>query len=352
MKAIFLGMATSAAYAQQLGQVVYQTNIEHGALNTALTQLARQTGIQVARFSDNEPANMLVGPLHGAYTLEQALGHLLAGTGLAYRFVNERTIAIVKATSLESQPVFSKPQSPINNTANRGRYPGWLGRIAAFFAVCGSLSSTAVCAQDSGVSELEEVVVTGSRVITNGNDSPTPVSVVTTEELTTVRPGNLAEALNDMPVFSGSRGQNSNTGTSGAAGSPATSNNAGNVVNLRQMGLLRTLVLYDGHRAPPSTPDGFVDLDTIPQALLKRVDVVTGGVSAVYGSDAITGAVNFVTDTEFQGIKGHLQAGRSTYGDADTVEGGLAFGTNLFGGRGHIMGSFETRHASPIDSKV
>jgi outer membrane receptor protein involved in Fe transport len=201
---------------------------------------------------------------------------------------------------------------------------------------------------DSG---LEEVVVTGSRVIINGNDSPTPITVVTTEDLTTVHPGNIAEALNDMPVFSGSRGMNSNTGTSGAAGSPATSTNAGNVVNLRQMGLLRTLVLYDGHRAAPSTPDGFVDLDTIPQLLLKRVDVVTGGVSAVYGSDAISGVVNFVTDTKFEGIKGNLQAGRSTYNDADTVEGGIAFGTSLFDGRGHVMGSFESRDASPIDSK-
>ncbi len=75
------------------------------------------------------------------------------------------------------------------------------------------------------------------------------------------------------------------------------------------MGVLRTLILFDGHRAPPSTPDGFVDLDTIPQMLLKRVDVVTGGVSAVYGSDAIVGAVNFVTDTAFEGIKGQFAGG-------------------------------------------
>src|SRR5690348_4763567 len=127
-------------------------------------------------------------------------------------------------------------------------------------AVAGTVacSWTAQAQEASPANELDEIVITGSRVITNGNDSPTPVTVVTTEDLTSVHPGNLAEALNDMPVFGGSRSQNSNTGTSGAAGSPATSNNAGNVINLRSMGLLRTLVLYDGHRAPPSTPDGFV----------------------------------------------------------------------------------------------
>jgi iron complex outermembrane recepter protein len=206
-------------------------------------------------------------------------------------------------------------------------------------------------AQAATGDELEEIVITGSRVITNGNDSPTPVTVVTTEELTTVHPGNLVEAMNDMPLFNGSRSQNSNPGNNGAAGSPAGASNSTNQLNLRQMGVLRTLILYDGHRAPPSTPDGSVDVDTIPQLLLQRVDVVTGGVSAVYGSDGIVGAVNFVTDTKFEGIKGNLQAGRSVYGDADTSEGGLAFGTSLFGGRGHLMGSFETRHSSPIESK-
>ena len=341
MKAILLGVAAAAAAAQSADaqQKIHQIDIDSSALNAALAQLARQTDIQLARFSDSGSADTLVGPLHGAYTLEQALGHLLAGTGMTYRFVNERTVAIVKATAAGPQTESAKLQNSDDNAAgNRAR--GWWTRFAAFFAACGSLSATApVCAQDSADPQLEEIVITGSRVITNGNDSPTPVTVVTTEELTSVRPGNLAEALNDMPVFAGSRSQNSNTGTSGAAGSPATSNNAGNVVNLRQMGLLRTLILYDGHRAPPSTPDGFVD-------------IVTGGASAVYGSDAITGAVNFVTDTFFEGIKGHLQAGRSTYGDADSVEGGLAFGTSLFDGRGHLMGSFESRHASPIDSKL
>jgi iron complex outermembrane recepter protein len=206
-------------------------------------------------------------------------------------------------------------------------------------------------AQTAASNQLEEIVITGSRVITNGNDSPTPVTVVTTEDLKTVNPGNIVEALNDMPAFNGSRGQNTNSGTGGQAGSPANSANAGNQLNLRQLGTLRSLVLYDGHRAPPSLPNGDVDLDTIPQMMLKRVDVVTGGVSAVYGSDGISGAINFVTDTSFQGIKGNLQAGRSAYNDADTAEGGIAFGTNLFGGRGHVMGSFESRHSAPIDSK-
>ncbi|MBC2665394.1 TonB-dependent receptor [Novosphingobium flavum] len=205
--------------------------------------------------------------------------------------------------------------------------------------------------QPAADSSSAEIIVTGSRVIQNGNDSPTPLTVVTTENLLAARPGNLAEAINDLPVFSGPRTQASNTGTSGAAGAPATSANAVNVINLRNMGLGRTLVLFDGHRMPPSTPDGFVDINTIPQMLLKRVDVVTGGVSAVYGSDGITGAVNFVTDTAFKGIKANAQMGISTYGDARSYDLGLAGGTDFADGRGHIMGSVQYRNDDGIDSK-
>jgi iron complex outermembrane receptor protein len=199
--------------------------------------------------------------------------------------------------------------------------------------------------------DKSEIVITGSRVVRNGDDMPTPVTVVSAADLQATHPTNLAEALNDLPVFAGSRTQASNTGTSGAAGAPATSTNALNVINLRNMGLARTLILYDGHRAPPSTPEGFVDIDTIPQMLLKRVDVVTGGASAVYGSDAITGVVNFVTDRTFTGVKAEAQYGISHYGDAPSYSFGVAGGTNLLEDRLHVMASFNYRHDDGIDSK-
>jgi iron complex outermembrane recepter protein len=78
----------------------------------------------------------------------------------------------------------------------------------------------------------------------------------------------------------------------------------------------------------------------IPQMLLKRVDTVTGGVSAVYGSDAISGVVNFITDTKFEGVKVNLQSGISQRGDDNTWDGGMAFGTKLFGDRGHFEASY------------
>jgi iron complex outermembrane receptor protein len=228
------------------------------------------------------------------------------------------------------------------------------GFSASLLATASVLAFAGVANAQSAAkaSDVSEVVVTGSRVITNGNNMPTPVTVVTTEDLKTVHPGNLVESLNDLPVFNGSRGQATNSGTNGAAGSPASSANAVNSINLRQLGVQRALILYDGHRAAPSTADGTVDLDTIPQMLLKRVDVVTGGASAVYGSEAITGVVNFITDNSFNGLKTNIQAGVSDKSDANTFEFGIAGGKALLDGRLHVEGSYEHRKSDPIDKKT
>jgi outer membrane receptor protein involved in Fe transport len=194
-------------------------------------------------------------------------------------------------------------------------------------------------AQASAGEKLEEVMVTGSRVLTNGNDSPTPVTVVTVDDLQASHPSTVFEALLDLPSFSGSRG-----GLSSNPGAAGNVNVAISTLNLRGLGTVRSLVLYDGHRVPATEQDGLVNANTIPQMLLQRVDIVTGGASAVYGSDAIGGVVNFVTDRNFTGSKLEAQTGLAERGDAGTYQVGAAFGTSLFDGRGHFQGSIETIH--------
>ncbi len=197
--------------------------------------------------------------------------------------------------------------------------------------------------------ELDEIVITGSRVITNGNDAPTPVTVISPEQVLATKPTNIYENLTEMPVFSGSRGAaNGPVSTSPNAAGGNQPNGAVSSLNLRNMGALRTLVLFDGKRVPPVSPDGVVDPNSLPQMLIQRVDVVTGGVSAVYGSDAITGVVNFVTDSKFNGVKANLQYGTSQEGDADSWQAGIAAGTDLFGGRGHIIGSYQRTDSDPL----
>jgi outer membrane receptor protein involved in Fe transport len=187
----------------------------------------------------------------------------------------------------------------------------------------------------SAAPAMSSVVVTGSRV-SPGSSSPTPLTSVNADDLLTTKPGSISDAINELPIFAGSRGQNGNPGN-------GTTNNSGNLQNLRGMGYARTLVLWDGHRLPATTQDQLVDTDMIPQMLLKRVDIVTGGASAVYGSDAVAGVVNFVTDTHFTGVKTQVQGGVSTYGDDKTKDVGVAAGADLFDGRGHVIASFQYR---------
>ena len=110
----------------------------------------------------------------------------------------------------------------------------------------------------------------------------------------------------------------------------------------------RLLVLLDGHRATPSNADGTVDIDTMPQSLITRVDVVTGGASAVYGSDAVAGVVNLVYKTKFDGVQLDAQTGISEYGDGFDRQVNLLAGKNFADGRGNVTLHGEFSHQSRI----
>lgn len=207
--------------------------------------------------------------------------------------------------------------------------------LATVAPVSAAWAQTAPAPDDSNKNaSAADIIVTGSRLVKNGDDLPTPVTVVTTEQLLTASPANIPEALNKLPIFSGVNGQRLSFG-------PATANIAGNYLNLREFGAARTLILLDGKRVPPTTANALVDSNLLPQMLVSRVDVVTGGASAVYGSDAITGVVNYVLDSKFEGVKVQASNGISQHGDYRQTRLGAAFGTKLFGDRGHLIGSFE-----------
>jgi iron complex outermembrane receptor protein len=167
-----------------------------------------------------------------------------------------------------------------------------------------------------------EIVVTGSRIVRDGYTAPTPVTVVSPQQLAAAAPANIPQGLQQLPQFSGGR---STSTVSGVGNVPS----GGNYLSLRNLGPRRTLTLFDGVRLPPTDAEGNVDANVIPQALIARVDVVTGGASAAYGSDAVSGVVNFVLDTKFNGLKGGAQVGTSKYKDADSYRFNLAGGFDV-----------------------
>ena len=198
----------------------------------------------------------------------------------------------------------------------------------------GDAPTTARAGSDK-VDPAATIVVTGSRVATATN-TPTPVTMVSTAQLAQTTPSSLPQALAKLPVFMGSSGTN--------VRSQGGANNSGTRLNLRNFGTNRNLVLLDGHRVAPNNADGSVNTDVLPEMLIQRVDVVTGGASAVYGSDAVSGVVNFILDKKFTGLKAQANYGLNEDGEGKRYQAGIAAGTSLFDGRGHIEGTFRYFH--------
>ncbi|MHB1204071.1 MAG: TonB-dependent receptor domain-containing protein [Rhodospirillaceae bacterium] len=197
-------------------------------------------------------------------------------------------------------------------------------------------------AQSAQAPAVEEIVVTGSRVVRDGYEAPTPLTVIGIEQLQQAPTENLADFVNQLPSVAGSATpQNSQKSVSGGT--------AGlNTLNLRNLGASRTLVLVDGQRSVGSVITGLVDVNNIPQDLVSRVDVVTGGASAAYGSDALSGVVNFILDKKYTGIKGEVSGGVTTYGDDRNWKVGIAAGTGFSSDRGHLLFSGELSHRDGI----
>jgi outer membrane receptor protein involved in Fe transport len=208
-----------------------------------------------------------------------------------------------------------------------------LASTVSVIALANSAAAQQVAANAS--ENIEQVVVTGTH-IANGNLQPTPVTVETAEQLLATTPESIPEGLNKLPQFEeASTSDNTTTGANGRG-----YNAPGDFLNLRDLGPIRTLILEDGHRVPGTFYDTTVNVDMLPQMLVQRVDVVTGGCSAVYGSDCVAGAVNFVLDRKFEGLKGLFQAGISDYGDRKSYRMGLAGGEDI-GSHGHLIWSAE-----------
>lgn len=203
-------------------------------------------------------------------------------------------------------------------------------RAGAAPAILGvSLLANVATAQEvpqAAVDEGETIIVTGSRIARPDLEQASPISVVKAEEFTYRGATNVENVLNSMPQVTGS--------TSGADNNPG-----GGVatVNLRNLGTSRTLVLVDGRRYVSFDTTQVVDLNTIPSALIERVDVVTGGRSAVYGSDAIAGVVNFVLKQDFEGIELNSTYGITDQGDGQYWDVNGTIGANFSDGRGNIV---------------
>jgi outer membrane receptor protein involved in Fe transport len=232
--------------------------------------------------------------------------------------------------------------------------------ITATLLGAGLISSASVCAQEAGLppaptqeatpvaaqqaapapaaapkGDEHVVTVTGSRIAARGFNQPTPTTTLTADDIEKSAHPNIFTTIAQLPALQGSTGNSVLTysTSSGLQGLSAFS--------LRGLGASRTLTLIDGQRVVPANVTGVTDVSQFPQLLVKRVDVVTGGASASYGSDAVGGVVNFITDKKFTGFKANVEGGQSTYDDNRSVTLQAAFGRSFLNERLHVVLSAE-----------
>jgi len=301
---LVVGCAVGAAtplWGQEREQV--EIDIPAQNLSSALIQFARQVGVEIAFTQDMVRAKR-APRIHGRFEAGEALNLLLEESGLRARESVDGVFVVE-----EAHPAAAPPQE------------------------AASVPDT------PPYSVVEEISVTGTRIQRSGMTTPTPVTAMSAEELHQMAPTTLMDALSQLPQFSGNQTPatvNTWTGNSGAG-----------ILNLRGVGGNRTLTLLDGRRIVPSTRIGTIDVNILPEAVVQRVEVVTGGASAAYGSDAVAGVVNFILDTDFSGFKSMVQGGVSQRGDAGNYKISLADGMEI-GEGGHLLLAADFYHSAAL----
>src|SRR3954463_16799906 len=198
---------------------------------------------------------------------------------------------------------------------------------------------TPALAQGQNAAPVEQVEVTASRISIAGYQAPTPVTVISADTIARDAHFDLGPQIRQLP----SVGQSWSPDTGSNSGQGSQGNADLSTIELRNLGNIRTLVLFDGQRVVMSNPNagtppfaiGGVDLSTLPQTVVQRVDVVTGGASAAWGSDAVAGVVNLVIDKSFSGFKANLVYGNSEHQDHSSYKLEAVWGTDFLGGRAH-----------------
>lgn len=207
-------------------------------------------------------------------------------------------------------------------------------------AIFAMAAATPALAQSSD----DEIVVTGSRLVRSDLSAPSPTTVLPADLVQLSGDTTIEGVINELPQLSA--GNTSSVNSGGGSGVLTA--------NLRGLGANRTLTLVNGRRFIPANGSGNVDLATIPNALVKRVELITGGASAVYGSDAIAGAVNFILRDDFEGAELSYQYGETSEGDGASRNYEAMFGANLAEGRGNVtlFASYAEREAVMMENRA
>lgn len=215
------------------------------------------------------------------------------------------------------------------------------------FAQDGADTAATPASADSDTSDV--IIVTGSRISRPELAESNPIIAVTAAQIERSGDTNIVDTLVRNPALLASVDTAATAGSNSGVGLGYT---GVNLLDLRNLGVERTLVLVNGKRHVAGVPESAaVDINTIPIDLIERVDVLTGGASAIYGADGVSGVVNFVLKRDFEGLTARAQTGWTTHGDGNQTSAAITAGKNFSDGRGNIAASYEYARQERVDTR-
>ncbi len=281
---------------------IFDLEIDERTLSAALLEFSKQARIQLV-----VPDRVLRGhnarPISGSFTAPEALTQLLDSTDLIFEFIDEVTVFIRAPNTAKVGVARQTFGQRFNRPRSERSGPG---------------------SDDYTNREIENIIVTGARIPRTDTSPASPVTILYTEEFRFTDSRNAEAVINDLPqAIPDGTATTNNTGP----------NNGSSTIDLRGFGAARTLVLLNGRRIVGSTIDTTVDINSVPPGMLERVEVVTGGASAAYGSDALAGVVNFILRDDYEGVELEAGYGATDHGDGEkyTLSGayGVSFNDSL-----------------------
>lgn len=275
--------------------------------NKAVLEFARQASVQIVAPAAKN-ARLRTRPVKGVLDVTTALETMLRGTGLRVLARSASTITLGYSAQATDGPAPGAQAAPPPAPASAPSAPEPIARAEP-------------------EAPLQDIVVTGSRIVRSGYSAPTPLSVISSEDLERRAAISIGSVLQETPSFRPSQNPTA----------ARTFTNSGYYADLRGLGANRTLVLVDGRRFVPTSSVGTVDLNMVPTMMVERSEIVTGGASAAWGSDAVAGVVNVIVKKDLEGLIGEAQAGISEVGDGFNSKLSIAGGTSFADGAGHVM---------------
>ena len=315
-------LVASSTLAQQ---TPLSLNLKPQSADQALLDVAQQFGIQIF-FAPDVIKKYQTSAVKGNLTIEEALTQLLVGTNLAFKFTDQNTVIVSLAIS-DAKTVQSHPEtSPAVDKRSRKQ----LFESIAQAGYAGDLGDTA---WGTDKNTIEEVLVTGTRVGRSTLTTPIPITVFSRADIVSAGHNELSDILLEIPSITSSFNTQN--------GQLLTHSSGLSVISLRGLGSNRTLVLIDGRRTVSNSPIASrVGLATIPTDFIERVEVITGGASAVYGSQAVAGVVNIITRKNIKDINVTAKGGYSPAGGSEEMTLSLTGGISSKNNRGSLAFNF------------